>query len=665
MPYLSIIAFLASCSPRVGPRGGMRKPLPGVGGESVWKKDGTGVHRAVQSDGGIISDMNEKGETLLRSIIDPDRGSVATKVTIPKNYNGNLYIEGLNVDAHKERFVKIRFKFGRDLYPVTVPAVIARGEGLTPQTDAEFVVLDLSDKPFENIRLRYDLFDYNDYREEGAGQESLDPVDDPRDRNLYCRGLDLPYDPTFKGSYENMACDEAGERCLYAYVKIRDRGLVVVDKETRLPTFSLSPREPQIDLSKQGYRMEDGEALLAKCLPDNTDATNINDLFNLDDDGLTSLQGGETFYRVRHGETGRTALSAGSHLDGYVLDDGVEDSATYVYKGPFRALNTGAWQVSGGAVFSEVSSTAGASGIFQHSLDSSGLDVQAGYGSFLFPRATKMKLNAGVEHLSGRHPFGPRGIKTGGLFVAGETDFMDGCNRRVHTYNDFANENIASCNVTATIELITEDDEGNEVVLDMSREIKLQLIRSSIEDYAGNEVLYTSLNSCSANSSACAKDECCFNNRCWSKTIVTRCLEDTPSIGLKTSGQRCQTDLECASHCCNERTSRCEPHTKTEHQERLCSKAPGQSCLAGDFCSREYLPRCFKVKTGVTPEGIQLCAKRCYHVPTFGNCIDGSCVAPLPVDLHVDTAKCDDAIDPPSNLDSLPQAGGEEGGDEG
>ena len=662
LSYLLGAVVLVSCTPGDASRQG-RAPVGERGGDApsdVAGAVGKGTYAAGGGDqGSIISDINEKGEPSLRYIIDPDEGSVSDKVTIPKNYNGILYLGGLNIGSLRDRFIKVRFKFGRGLAPVTLPAVVARGEGLTPQSDIELLALDLSAKPFDRIRLRYDLFDYNDYRDETTGEESDGPVDDPKDGGLFCRGLDIAYDPTFEGSQSNPACDAVGETCLYAYAKIRDRGLVVV--EDGRPVFSLTPREPQIGLSKEGYLMESGEDILAKCLPDNRDVFNINDLFNLNGQGgLGSLQDGAVFYRMRHKTTGKTVLSGSDSLLEYELDDGVDDSATYVYKGPFRALDTDSWQISGGAIFSEVSGSLKASGIFQGTIDSSNSNVQAGYRSFLFPRAAKMDIKAGVEHLSGSDPFGPRRLRSGGLHIAGQTDFMDGCNRRVHTYDAFSNENIASCNVTALIEIIYENEEGYEIALDSSYEIKLQLVRPSVKNQGGEEVLYTSLNVCSQNSNSCAEGECCFNNRCWSKSVVHQCLEDTPEVGRKGTGERCSGDTECASLCCRSSTSRCAVHLKTEDEEVLCSKAPGQSCLSKEMCRREYIPRCFKVRTGVTPFGVQLCAKRCYHVPTFGDCVNGRCVAPLPVDSHVDTSDCNDAIEPPSDLDNLPEAGGQE-----
>src|SRR5690606_38177845 len=92
----------------------------------------------------------------------------------------------------------------------------------------------------------------------------------------------------------------------------------------------------------------------------------------------------------------------------------------YRYDGPYRVLAQNTWQISGGALFSTVNGTTKASGIFQNSF-TAGVAAQ-GYNSFLFPRASKMSLSAGVEHFSSTLPFDPRTLINGGLVSAGDTD---------------------------------------------------------------------------------------------------------------------------------------------------------------------------------------------------------------------------------------------------
>src|SRR5690606_30852708 len=134
-----------------------------------------------------LDTITDNGKVELRHIIDPETGNYRTKVTIPKNFGGYLFLSGLNVTSLSNRLIKVRFKFGRELEPITVPAVVTRGEGITPATDIEVLALNMSSKPFENIRLIYDLYDYNDYYD--GGSESLEPTQDPLNGGLYCRGL--------------------------------------------------------------------------------------------------------------------------------------------------------------------------------------------------------------------------------------------------------------------------------------------------------------------------------------------------------------------------------------------------------------------------------------------------------------------------------------------
>ena len=590
----------------------------------------------------IISHMTEKGEIKLRSIFDPHFGSYRSKITIPKNYDGLLYLSGLNITSLRDRFIKVRFNFGRSREPITLEGTIGQGEGMTPQTDTEFIILDLKDRPFENVRLLYNLFDYNNYWDTTTGTESKIPVDDPRDFHLYCRGLKLADDHTFNDINANGLCDATGEKCLYAYAKIKDKGLL--DRSTM---HSLIPKNIHINLNEAGIENDSVQDHLYRCLPDSLNVAQVNNLLNLQTP-LSSLVYNTSIYKHIHEKSGNAILSSRSGITNYI------QHTHYVYQGPFKAFSSASWEISDRAIFSPVSNTTSPLGIFQEHIGTTA-NPNLGYKSFLFPRATRLKLNAGIEHFASTAPFGPRTIISGGLASPGETDFMDGCNRRVQTYDSFFNEDISSCNVTATIEVLQEDRRGNEVVIGYYRDIKLQLIRSSLRNEQGQELLPSSFNKCSS-SHACANDECCYNGACWSKKVVSKCLDENEDVGHGRTGEICQTDYECASLCCNQSTSRCAPHKKGENQlDVLCSKAPGQTCVGQEWCRVDYLPRCFKITTGTTPRGEQMCAKRCYSVPVFGTCINGICEAPSIMYENIDTSNCDDAIDPPTNIRSLQQ----------
>ncbi len=565
-------------------------------------------------DDSLLDTITNSGKVELRHIIDPESGNYKTKVTIPKNYNGYLFLSGLNVTSLSNRLIKVRFKFGRELEPITIPAVVTRGEGINPSTDIEVLALNLSNRPFENIRLIYDLYDYNNYYDTTDAAETIEPTQDPLNGGLFCRGLKIEHDPTFNLTASNTACDTAGETCLYAYAKVLDGGLVNNNTNIRI-----NPKEPQLDTLGGGYSLLTQAEKLKRCLPDNADPAQLSSVL-----GISPALAGVVF--------GNTIVT------------------DHQYQGPYRVLAQSTWQLSGGALFSTVNAATKATGIFQSAF-TAGVAAQ-GYNSFLFPRATQMSLQSGVEHFSSTLPFEPRTLVNGGLAASGDSDWMDGCNKRVSTYDSFANETIASCNVGATIEILATDNSGQEVVLNTTSKVKLQLSRASAKNFDGREMLYSSLNSCT-NSSACGGDECCFNSRCWSKEIVSQCLEDVDVIGNLATGQSCASDYECSSFCCNQSTNTCAVHVNTTEQTVLCGKSPGQACVAKEFCRKENIPTCFKVKTGITPEGQQLCALRCYNVPTFGDCVNLRCVAPIPpTPPAFDPANpnCSDAVDPPTGF---------------
>ncbi len=214
---ISLIFLLTACMAENGSKGGRRM----VASSNQNKSDPNSTPIIQDSRNAIYKVEGEIAPTTeVRNLVDPYTGSYVSKLSLPKNYAGKLYLGGLNITSLASKLVSVRFKFGRELEPVTIPATVGRAPGIIPQSDVEVLMLDLSDKPFDNMRLVYDLFDYSDY----ASTDT--PVVNPRDKNLYCRGLTLDYDPTFAMTTENSACDTAGEKCLYAFAKIKDNGYV-------------------------------------------------------------------------------------------------------------------------------------------------------------------------------------------------------------------------------------------------------------------------------------------------------------------------------------------------------------------------------------------------------------------------------------------------------
>jgi len=606
------------------------------------------------SDTTLLDSILTNGKADLRNLINPFDGTFTKKITIPKNFIGYLYISGINITSLSSRVVSVRFHFGREMEAITVPATIGKAPGLTPETNIQVLILDMNNAPFKDIRLLYNLFDYNDYRD-SEGNETEAPVSDPRDDQLYCRGLRLEHDHTFSPTTDDTECDELGERCLYSYAKILDSGLYreQTDDEGNTSNIAIVPSEAQIDLEGNGYKNNSMENHLKKCLPDNFNRGELSDNFN--DSTIASLGMGSSF-----------SLSI-------LNDEGVEEDEAFIYNGPFRAIADDEWEIktssnTNSAIFFPPPGVDSdyyddyPSGIFQYSGDSESLNLHSGYGSFLFPRTFIMDLQAGVEYFGSELPFGddtsdsdlnPSSTKEiHELVSSGDSRYMYGCNSRVLNYDKYTNEGISSCNITATIEVITIED-SQEVVLTGLTDLKLQLIRPSLENYEGKEVLYSAMKTCSS-SQACGSSECCFNDRCWDRSLISQCLEDVDGQGNRQVGEVCSSDYDCSSFCCNVSTGgTCAVHTNNTDEPVLCSKAPGQTCIAQDWCMIQNVSKCYIVKTGTSPTGEVECALRCFNVPTHGDCTDGICVPPaidIPPVFDPENPNCSSAIEAPTGV---------------
>jgi hypothetical protein len=582
--------LLSACVQEAGTGRKKTTSSSSTGGDGTGSSDGKG---AVSGGDDSIGDGTSSLTTLseIRYIVDPFDGAFKTKLTIPKNFTGYLYLAGLNITSLKDQFVYVRFNFGRDLTAVEIPATISQAEGITPQTNVEVLTLDMNDKPFENIKLGYDLYDYSDYRD-GTGTETGDVVSDPRDNNLFCRGLKLEYDPTFEevsGTTPNSLCDTAGDVCKYAYAKILDSGLY-------LNGVSKIPTEHHYDVAGAGYASETVANQLKKCLPDTNTFGALNSALS-----LTSV------------------LTANPNPGDTLITD---SGNNYLYYGPYRTSSESLWEISGDALYSVVNSTTKATGLFQQNIDGT---ISTGYKSFLYPRAGKTDFKSGIEYYGATSAFeDERTIQS--LVSSGESEYMEGCSIRTQNYDSLTNESIASCNVSATIELWVKAADGTKTKITESKDVKLQLIRSSETNYQGEEVMYSSLKNCSS-SNACGSDECCFNKRCWSKEFVNQCPEDVADQDNRDTGDSCTSDFQCSSLCCGS-GGVCADHVNTNSQQVLCNKSPGLTCVSQEWCRKENVRECDIYKTGTDASGAITCGIRCFNVQTFGDCINGICSPP-------------------------------------
>lgn len=580
------------------------------------------------SDGGN-SIGGEDEETIakveIRHLIEPkidengDGGDHKRKLTIPKNYNGNMYVAGINISTLNASNISVRFKFGVDESSITIPATVSSAPGLTPQTNVEVLVLDMSARPFKDIQLLYELYDYNfyDFLASGSDPTALnEPVNFNRNDRLFCRGLKLQNDSTYTGSI-SAGCSSGVDVCKYAFAKVVDKGLV----EIKTQDFPIVPTERNIQQTSAGYNNEDNATKLARCLPDNPDLTGGSYVFDLT----------RTF----------TALESFLTIDGVL----------YFYRGPYRPINTAAWEIESNAIVS-------AFGLFKKvpdivsvngQVDSS--EIQYAQQSLLFPLYTKFDLPKDTQFMGSTVP---DAVKTLSVMTShSDSTFMDGCNLRASSYDDITGEHIGSCNVTATIEILATNDEGKSTVIDITDEVKLQLVKPVDLDTNGDNVLLSSFLQCSS-SSQCGADSCCINKRCWSKSIVSQCVEDLPSFGNQETGESCSSDYECSSLCCNKVDGRCAPHDTIAENPSFCSKQTGQSCIAKEFCQKHPVRTCAIVSTGADTFGNTTCNLRCITAEVFGECIAdnaqgvGTCRPPLqpqePIFNPSDPNRCDGAI---------------------
>jgi len=619
---LCLLIFLFSCigenissTRKLPPKPETTSPKPPTTNRDLpWPRyQGQGPRGAGPSDGSVNQGEEEPPTPVaieLRNFVDPFTGHYKSKLTLPKNFAGTLFIAGLNVSQLNGQLITVRFRFGRELEPIDIRATVGgTAPGLTPQVAMQVLQLDMKELPFDRIRLLYHLFDYTDYRNSTGKEdfrnelgELLGPTTDPLDSFLYCRGLTLRDDPTFQGSTENRKCDNKGERCLYTYASLVDKGLA--DDEN----LFFNPSDPQIDILDKGYLNETSLQAIKKCLPDNNYTANLKGVLNAQSVG-----------------SGSSKLS---YNDPVVLKFGDVDK-TYWYRGPYRALDFKNWGIEGAAMTYESSTEYQVVGIYQKNYIAPG-DANAGYVSMLFPRPGRMTLRRDVQYWGSENVLEERYLQT--LVSSGNTMYMDGCNLRVTNMNIFSNEGLSSCNIIATIELITTDEEGKEISLlrRPDNQLKLQIIRPSLiesETMGGAEVLYQSMRSCSTNRS-CASGECCFNNRCWDRNLISKCASEGEVIGYLGIGETCSSDLQCSSLCCDQSRGVCSVHVISTEETTLCAKAPGQTCVDRQFCRKENLTTCYVVKTGTDPLGKIECALRCYFTPTFGRCRNGICVTP-------------------------------------
>jgi hypothetical protein len=635
-----------------------KRDLAGVGiseGATGGSTGGVGVTTS-GSNGGVQT-VSAAPKVEIRNLVEPNittadyptyftgtglsgAGTYVRKLTLPKNYQGLLYLGGININSLSGRFVKVRFTFGVSGEQVEVDATVARAPGITPNTEIDVLVMDLRNQPFSNMRLIYDLYDYRDY----SDPTNL-PVETNRDPSLYCRALRLQDDNTFNGQGEcdGLNSTKTGaldEKCLYTYAKVVDRALVQ-------GTTAVYPTQPHIDLTsgKLGYYHQTPQTLMNRCLPDQSRTAN-----HVIVSGVSDINtGGTGVQPLIFTDFNQTANLVQKNAAGTTIF-----TQAVSYFGPFQAINADNWEIKYGAAFGEF-------GIFDFTkafvAPYTNFGVQMGqthlHYSKMFPRFGYLDLPTDVKYLKtdfNGSVANSQDVKTPTTQVTGgATELVDGCSLRVQSQN-YEGNHIGSCNASGKIEILTLNEDGTLITVAESKDVVLQLVRPTQITGEGNDYLYSNYKSCT-NSNQCGSGECCFNNRCWNNELVTQCVEQANTVGNSPIGATCSSDFQCSSLCCNLSTGRCGVHDNTLSPPVLCSKPYGQFCLAKEWCQKSNVTNCFIVKTGTDPQGNVTCAKRCYNSQEFGDCKAGVCQPPPvgqnPTFNPSDPNACADAIDPP------------------
>ena len=623
--------------------GGATNPDSGTSGE------GNG---ALPDDGGIgnLDGQELPARARLSFLVDPENGSFTRKLSIPQNFQGLMYLRVNNADALIGRNVTVRFRFGLGQVAVDLDNVPVRtAPGILPGLDLQFVTLDFNNREFEDIRLLYDLYDYNNYNEGDT------PVTDPLDNMLYCRGLRLEDDNTFAGGGTDTLCDEPGERCLYAFANVEDSALGRISNVNGA-MFRPRPTKPQINLgtgvsdylSPSETQSRENNAL--KCLPDNGRIRRSSDGSTSFLDYASTLN--TTIPLVNTDDPSSVLVSPDSPVHQV-------NGRNYYFLGPYVPLSTGLWQIQPqAAIWDHVEQGTEPVGLFMRSLSCNGVDC--GAVSLKFPRSgVRVNSPANTQYLGSasalgtltpNQPFDSSTIDRGfnQIVSNGDTLFMDGCNLRVQTITPGTTEGIDSCNVTGSIELVVKNGSNlPEEIIDQTNALKLQLTRASSFNAAGEQVLKSGFNTCNS-SSQCKSNECCYNDRCWNSSLVGECEEDAISSGGFVIGEPCSSDFACTSLCCGPQGT-CAPHSNNPAAgDALCNKPQGGTCIANSWCEQSPVEDCRIIRTGTDDAGNITCNLVCFNRLEHGECVNNRCQAPISDPRpDFDPNNCAGAEDPP------------------
>ena len=109
--------FMSSCLSQPGSGTSRSKVSKGVTTNTPRNNNTDGGNPSAPGNDSVGNSTDQiltNGQVELRHFVDPFDGTYKTKVTIPKNFTGLLYLCGINVSSLTSKVVSVRFRFGRD-----------------------------------------------------------------------------------------------------------------------------------------------------------------------------------------------------------------------------------------------------------------------------------------------------------------------------------------------------------------------------------------------------------------------------------------------------------------------------------------------------------------------------------------------------------------------
>ena len=205
-----------------------------------------------------------------------------------------------------------------------------------------------------------------------------------------------------------------------------------------------------------------------------------------------------------------------------------------------------------------------------------------------------------------------------------------------------------TCPETTRIDIVTRNPlTGRLTTFAATQNIKFNFHNAN-NNNVGREILYSEFRSCFS-SMDCTAGNCCFNGRCWARTLAGQCLEDT-SYYNQPVGYSCSSNYECSSLCCNNASRTCGVLESNDKNHVLCNQLPGSLCIDKTWCQEESVRDCRVIKTGMNPlTGALTCSLFCYERKEHGDCVNHRCQSPRtpPVPyFDPNNPNCSAAIDP-------------------